>query len=198
MIDAAMERTAAGIAADVPPYARIRASIGLPTTALWINRTERAGEHTTGCRAGWKLADYLRAERIATDAAEGGAARDPAHHTGMRIALTTEEPPPTRFAGVAIWALQRWGVAHVRIAMPEDAHDEALPNALAGAGITAQTMSGKTAPAGTAMWKSSRRPRSAATSKGLARSGRREGQRRGPARPANGHQGPTLARSSRG
>jgi hypothetical protein len=39
----------------------------------------------------------------------------------------------------------------VRIAMPEDAHDEALPNALAGAGITAQTMSGKTAPAGTAI-----------------------------------------------
>lgn len=153
MIDAAMERTAAGIAADVPPYARIRASIGLPTTTLWINRTERAVNIQPVAAAGWKLTDYLRAERIATDAAEGWSVRViPPATPELRIALTTEGAPADAIpAGVAIWALQRWGVAHVRIAMPEDAHDDALPNALAGAGITTQPMPDKVAPAGTAI-----------------------------------------------
>ena len=40
MIDSAMERTAAGIATDVAPYLAIRTALGLPTQAMWVNRSE--------------------------------------------------------------------------------------------------------------------------------------------------------------
>jgi hypothetical protein len=71
MVDAAMERTAAGIAADVPPYARIRAAIGLPTSSLWMNRTERTVFVAPVAAPGWRLEDYRRVEVMAQQVAEG-------------------------------------------------------------------------------------------------------------------------------
>jgi uncharacterized hydrophobic protein (TIGR00271 family) len=140
MLDAAMERTAAGIAADAPPYDRIRASIGLPTNSIWINRAERL-VHVEPVRApGWTLADYAQTEI---------AARKVSNHWNVRII-----PPPQAVLRVNLgdpetadedtispklagWALSRWGLKKVMIEAPAGKAAQDLASLLADEGITA-------------------------------------------------------------
>jgi uncharacterized membrane protein len=64
MVDAAMERTAAGISNDVPPFGEIRAALGIPVQSLWINRAERIVNIVPVAAPNWSLADYHDAEAI--------------------------------------------------------------------------------------------------------------------------------------
>lgn len=146
MIDAAMERTVAGIAADVPPFERIRASIGLPTLGIWTNRSEKIVNVAPMAAAGWRLGDYQDAERLANRDLAGWTVRviPPAVlqlSVDLRSAPTPVEAqsPVTGDAispDLAVWALQRWGLGTVRIALPENAKGALLTNALDTAAIS--------------------------------------------------------------
>ncbi len=121
MVDAAMERTAAGIAADVPPYARIRSAIGLPMQAAWANRAERLVTIVPAAAPNWTLADFRQAEELANEAAgEWSVHLIPPPAYELRVALGAE---PLATAGVAppvaIWAMQRWGVSRIRLSAPK-------------------------------------------------------------------------------
>lgn len=112
MIDAAMERTAAGIAADVPPFSRIRAGIGLPTKGIWTNRAERVIYIEPVAAPGWALRDYYGIEQQARAVADGWQVRLlPPVQDRLDVALA---PDPADTAAIpvdlAIWALQRWGL----------------------------------------------------------------------------------------
>lgn len=122
MVDAAMERTAAGIAADVPPFARIRAAIGLPTSALWVNRSERMVFAAPIAAPGWALADYRRIEQTATQAAEGWRiAIVPPAGAELTVALDgATEDAGAITPDLAIWAVQRWGLNRVIVAGREN------------------------------------------------------------------------------
>lgn len=138
MVDAAMERTAAGIAADVPPFARIRAAIDLPTSALWVNRSERMVFAAPVAMPGWTLADYRRIEQTATQAAEGWrVAIIPPTSAGLTVALDgAKEDPSAIPPDLAIWAVQRWGLNRV-ILVGRDNEIASLLQQLRQAGIAA-------------------------------------------------------------
>lgn len=117
MVDAAMERTAAGIAADVPPYDRIQSAIGLPVQAIWNNRAARVVNVVPVTAPDWTLADYRAAETAAQEQAGEWRVRvSPPPVPSLRIGV----PPGVLAADqvapeLALWALQRWGVKSVRI-----------------------------------------------------------------------------------
>lgn len=137
MVDAAMERTAAGIAADVPPFARIRASVGLPTRGVWTNRAERIINVEPVAAPGWTLADYRRAEQRAQSVSDGWNVRilPPVSET-LRVALSGGAVPEgTVPADLAIWALQRWGLTRVGLTIAPEADSAALLAAMKRAGI---------------------------------------------------------------
>lgn len=155
MVDAAMERTAAGIAADVPPFEKIRASIGLPTSGIWTNRAERTVYVAPVAAPGWGLADYRDAERLATKADQAWTVRlIPPAQSEVRIELPrtssedtasdqgeTEAETDVRTlpAELAIWALHRWGMTRVVMAAPEGDAAKRLRKTLNDAGITVAT-----------------------------------------------------------
>lgn len=115
MVDAAMERTAAGIAADVPPYARIRAAIGLPTSSLWVNRTERTVFVAPVAAPGWRLEDYRRVEVMAQQVAEGWhVAIVPPASANLNVALEGQQDETDAVTpDLAVWAVTRWGLNRV-------------------------------------------------------------------------------------
>lgn len=142
MIDAAMERTAAGIAADVPPYDRIRASIDIPTRGIWSNQADRIVNIEPMAAPGWTLSDYREAERLANTTSEGWRVRViPPVTAQLRVAIgETLAADGNITADVAIWALQRWGMAQVGIALPPDEPANALLSAIEAAGIKTRPM----------------------------------------------------------
>ena len=140
LIDAAMERTAAGIAADVPPYDRIRASIGLPTRAIWTNRTERRVYVEPIPVPDWTLADYAAIEREVNRENDVWNVRilPPAQPT-LRVLLTPSQEPVegTLSPALAAWALKSWGLGAVAITAPPGDATNALVARLREDGITA-------------------------------------------------------------
>jgi len=130
MVDAAMERTTAGIAADVPPFDDIRAAIGMPTRSLWTDKAQRIVYVEPFAAPDWTLADYQSLEQAKSSAVKGWTIRiTPPASSDLRIDLG---PPPVDPDGsnnnpakppaapdnvipqsVAIWALQRWGLDQV-------------------------------------------------------------------------------------
>jgi len=152
MIDAAMERTAAGIAADVPPYDRIRASISIPTRGIWSNQAERVVNIEPMAAPGWTLSDYRAVERVANTVSEGWRVR--VMPPVMAQLLVATGGAPVNEAAIplddAIWALQRWGMTSVGLAKPQDEPAEALTAALAAAGIRVRPLLADTVEAGTA------------------------------------------------
>ncbi|MDR7103808.1 DUF389 domain-containing protein [Croceicoccus sp. BE223] len=138
LVDAAMERTVAGIAADVPPLTRLRASIGLPTRGIWLNRTERTVIIEPVAAPGWTLAHYRAAEQAANADIEGWTVNlFPPVQDSLRVGSGDEAVPPD----LAAWALQRWGMAQVAVAFRGEALDPALLAALDRAGIAAKMTS---------------------------------------------------------
>lgn len=152
MIEAAMERTAAGIAADVPPYDRIRASLAIPTRGIWSNQAERTVNIEPIAAPGWTLTDYREAERLANAASDGWRVRiippvtarllvvlgadAPTEGTAAPEAGSDAPPADGRVpADLAIWALQRWGLTQVGLAIPEGAEGGGLVSALRAASI---------------------------------------------------------------
>ena len=113
IVDAAVETSAAGIARDVPPLVAIRAAIGLPTQALWVNRAERTVQVVPFAAEGWILGDYRNAERAASAVGGGWNVRvippvEPRLFVSIEIADGTPQRSPA--LDDAIWAIERWGV----------------------------------------------------------------------------------------
>lgn len=118
IVDAAVENSAAGIARDVPPLVAIREAIGLPTQALWINRTERTVQVVPFAADRWQLGDYREAERLALRVAGGWNVRlIPPVKPSLFVALELKDGAPQRSPALddAIWAIERWGVQGVRV-----------------------------------------------------------------------------------
>ena len=126
MIDSAMERTAAGIAKDVPPYLAIRAAVGLPTQAMWVNRSERVVNVVPVAAPGWTLADYRDVETSATKAAEGWRVQV-VPPLVPRLSIATGDATDPAARELVLWASSRWTLQTVgmetgppKSASPED------------------------------------------------------------------------------
>ncbi len=118
MIDAAMERNAAGIAKDVPPFAQILNTVLLPVQSIWVDRSARLVYVTPADAPNWSLADYQTNEVMANGGAGDWKVRivPPVSRTllisfpnGSAVADSTARKAQT----VALWALQRWGMSEV-------------------------------------------------------------------------------------
>ncbi len=112
MIDTAMERTAAGIAKDVPPYLAIRSTVGLPTQAMWVNRSERVVNIVPVAAPEWTLSDYRDVEASATGAAQGWRVQV-IPPVPPRLLITTGDAGDPAARQLALWALSRWGLKSV-------------------------------------------------------------------------------------
>jgi uncharacterized hydrophobic protein (TIGR00271 family) len=140
MVEAAMERTSAGIAADVPPYDDIRASIGLPARSIWTNRAERRVYLEPVQAPGWSLADYLLTETRANSVSNLWNVRViPPPQAVLRVYLGDPEKAEEGAVNpeLAGWALLRWGVNPVTIEAPDDEATRHFIEDLAKKGITA-------------------------------------------------------------
>lgn len=119
IVDAAVERSANGIAQDVPPLVAIREAVGLPTQALWVNRSERMVQIVPFAAEGWKLADYRAAEQAAAAAGSGWQVRViPPVQPRLFVPIAVQDGAPQRNAALedAIWAINRWGVQGITVA----------------------------------------------------------------------------------
>lgn len=115
LVDAAMERTRAGIAADVAPLDRIRASIGLPIQAVWTNRAERIVEIVPASAPGWSLEDYRKAESLANQQSEPWTVRvSPPVVARLIVRMGEDQNPAAISPELALWAIERWGVKRIR------------------------------------------------------------------------------------
>lgn len=142
MVDAAMERTAAGIAADVPPIDQVRQSIGLPTRSLWSDRAQRMVYVEPVPAPGWTLADYRSIENSArADTETKWTVRVvPPPMAQLTVALgdRAEAPEDSVSPSLAIWALRRWGMNRVTIVGAANPAYGPLVKALDEAGIKAR------------------------------------------------------------
>jgi len=140
MVEAAMERTSAGIAADVPPYDNIRASIGLPTRSIWTNRAERRVYLEPVKAPGWTLADYALVETKANSVSGQWNVRIiPPPQAELRVYLGDPEKAEENAVSpeLADWSLLRWGMNQVTIEAPDNENTQHFIEGLAENGITA-------------------------------------------------------------
>lgn len=144
MVDAAMERTVAGINSDVPPFQAIRAAIGLPTRGLWTNRAERIVNVEPLAAPGWSLADFRALEGRATAQAGGWTVRVvPPVDPQLTVALDPDQPAARAVSPqLAAWALSRWGLARVEGTAAEDADLSAVRATFDAAGIALTATAG--------------------------------------------------------
>lgn len=136
IVDAAVENSAAGIARDVPPLTAIREAVGLPTQALWVNRTERTVQLVPFAAEGWQLSDYRAAEQTTARVAEGWNVRIiPPAEPKVFIGLELKDGATQRSAELddVLWAIDRWGVQGISVVgfSRESASDEGRATALA-------------------------------------------------------------------
>ena len=144
IVDAAMDRTRAGIAADVPPYGRIRGSIGLPTLAAWTNHAERLVFVEPVPAPGWTLADYRAIENRVNAPEDTWTVRIvPPAQGSIAVALGAADNGAPDAAAVApdlaIWALQRWGMTRVTLTTADPDEGQGDP---AGPLVRALAMNG--------------------------------------------------------
>jgi len=156
LVDAAMERTIAGVAADNLPVDQIRSRLGLPVMSMWASRTQHVAHVEPVPLRGWKLADYRDAESLANPKGEAWRIRvvPPAQSDMMvrlplpvapapsddRAAAARNAPPPEYPEAaipvdLAVWALHRWGARSVNLELPEGQDGASLRSALAEGGI---------------------------------------------------------------
>lgn len=149
MIDAAMERTAAGIAADTPPMASIRANLGLPSRGLWVNRAERTVFVEPMAAPDWTLADYRSAEARAAQGLDHWIVRViPPVSGSLRVSTGPADRDPATIApDLAAWAISRWGLGQVVVQTAEGTPADEVIAALQREGITATHKQNSTIPA---------------------------------------------------
>ncbi len=136
MVDAAMSRTIAGINADTPPINTLRGKVGVPTTAMWINRFERVISFQAADAPGWSLANYRAAEKDAGGLVEDWKVRlHPAPKPTLTVSLGEGGSGDADTISDAIWALQRWGVNEVTASMADGAAGDGLVSKFKKAGI---------------------------------------------------------------
>lgn len=147
MVDAAMARTIAGIAADVPPYDVIRSDIGLPTRSIWTNSAERMVYVEPVPAPEWTLADYAEVEKsVRQEGKKWTVHIVPPPQSEMRVNLDPENPAEGAMPqALAVWALQRWGMTRVTLDITPGKRADALVARLKEAGITGvpKTLSGE-------------------------------------------------------
>lgn len=136
IVDAAVETSAAGFARDVPPLVAIREAVGLPTQALWVNRSERTVQLVPFAAEGWLLHDYRKAERAAARVASDWNVRViPPVEPRLFVALDLQDgaPQDSQTLDDAIWAIQLWGVQGISVGgySQGNASDESKATALA-------------------------------------------------------------------
>jgi len=113
IVDAAVERSTAGIARDVPPLKPIRAAVSLPTEGLWVNRSDRTVQVVPFAADGWTLGDYRVAEKRAITVGEGWRVRVvPPVLPLLLVPVGSDVGVAQRSPALddAIWAIERWGV----------------------------------------------------------------------------------------
>lgn len=135
LVDAAMERTVAGIAADVPPIARLRSNIGLPTRGVWLNRAERSVTIEPVAAPGWTLAHYRAAESSASAGADGWNVRLFPPVQGELLVGGEPANSDAVAPDLAVWALQRWGMAKITLVPGPEGVPPELTDALKAARI---------------------------------------------------------------
>ncbi|MEP6836166.1 MAG: DUF389 domain-containing protein [Gemmatimonas sp.] len=118
MIDAAMERNAAGIAKDVPPFAQILGKVILPVQSVWVDRGARIVHVTPADAPNWSLADYRSNETIANVNSGDWKVHivPPVNRTlsiPFPIASAIGDSITQKALSVALWTLQRWGMTNV-------------------------------------------------------------------------------------
>lgn len=143
MVDAAMERTQAGIAADVPPYKTIRQQVGLPTRSVWTDRAQRMVYVEPVPAPEWTLEDYRATEKTASEGVSGWTVRlVPPPEATMTVVLERPQgatvPDGAIPVDLAIWALQRWGLGNVSISGASADQLASLAKMLSDGGIAAQ------------------------------------------------------------
>lgn len=136
MVDAALQRTVAGITSDVPPFAEMRAALGIPVQTVWTNRAEHVAWLVPMAAPGWALADYRDAEALVGAASGVWRARIvPPPQDALIIDLNADAGAGSgnSSADVALWAVQRWGLKNVTMtvargaAAPEQAREQVAP-----------------------------------------------------------------------
>lgn len=139
MIDAAMERTVAGIVSDTPPYAEIQAAIALPVEAIWVDRAQHVVFVRPLAPDGWELADFRQLEGLAAKQAGGWSVRivPPATARLLVVAPGADRPQGAVPIGLAVWAIERWGLQRVAVASgpAEEGKPSPLETALEAASI---------------------------------------------------------------
>lgn len=118
IVDAAVERSAAGIAQDVPPLTAIRGVIGLPVQSLWVNRAERTVQIVPAAAPGWQLSDYRALESKASEVGDGWKVRIiPPVKPEVFVPLRNEagETVIDDSGGTLFWAISRWGVQDLSV-----------------------------------------------------------------------------------
>ncbi|CAM4192001.1 TIGR00341 family protein [Novosphingobium lubricantis] len=149
IVDSAVQRTAAGIARDVPPLLAIRAQLGMPAQALWVNRSERTVQIVPITAPGWTLADYRALESKVEASGQGWQVHIlPPAPTSLYLPVENSEGTRTVPDGkldVAIWAIERWGLQNVAIAgfSADDADDAERMEAQANARFVAAALTRK-------------------------------------------------------
>ncbi|WP_156840097.1 DUF389 domain-containing protein [Novosphingobium aquimarinum] len=142
MVDAAMERTTAGIAADVPPIDLVRQSIGLPTRSLWSDRAQRLVYVEPVPAPGWTLADYRSIEASARSGTDTKwtvrVVPPPMEQLTIALGDAANAPEGAVSPELGIWALRRWGMNKVTIEGAANPAYEPLVKALSDAGIEAR------------------------------------------------------------
>ena len=135
MVDAALQRTVAGITSDVPPFEEMRAALGIPVQTVWTNRSEHVAWLVPMPAPGWTLSDYRDAETVAAAAAGIWRLRVvPPAQARLEIAEPGAQPVASAVSpDVALWAVQRWGLNSVVLrvargkATPEEAQASIAP-----------------------------------------------------------------------
>jgi hypothetical protein len=130
LVDAAMERTVAGISNDVPPFSEIQAALGIPVLSLWTNRPERIANVVPAVAPEWTLADYRDSEAEVAKVSNGWKVYIiPPVQTS--ITISGEREVSDTELELAIWAMQRWGLREASIKLSQgDMEDSATQTAL--------------------------------------------------------------------
>ncbi len=115
IVDAAVERSANGVARDTPPLSAIRKAVRIPTQALWINRSERTVQIVPFPARGWQLRDYRAVEQSASEAGDGWRVRiiPPVEQDLFVPVSPGREPAQNDALDDLIWAVERWGLQQI-------------------------------------------------------------------------------------
>lgn len=153
LLNASMEQTVAGIAGDTPPLFAIRANLGVPSHAIWFDRSERTVFLDVTGRPDWNLADYRAAEANAGKGIENWTVRViPPTAERLRVALDRSAADQARIPpDLAAWAISRWGMVRVTVRVAAGTDTRELVAACAAQGVEISSVEDNNVPRGEAI-----------------------------------------------